>query len=131
MFGQLAALLAAAPGCQPTDTTTDSQPSASAEPAPQGVNDEPTQPGREANEANTSGLIRDNASRAPSDEDRGAAAYKAETPSIPDAAAVASQRLSPQQHYEAGVVKEQAGNSSEAIAHYTTALELDPDFAAA
>lgn len=43
----------------------------------------------------------------------------------------ATQTLSPQQHFDLGVEHEEAGNKSAAIAHFTAALEMDPEFAAA
>jgi tetratricopeptide (TPR) repeat protein len=122
MVGPLAVLLAAALGCQP-GTTADLPPSAFAKPA-QGVNEEPAQG---AVKANTSGPVHDDATHGSSEGDRGAT----ETLPAGGPAVAASQRLSPQQHYEAGVAREQGGASSEAIAHYTAALELDPDFATA
>src|SRR5688572_4751885 len=104
--------MAAALGCY-SDAPTAARPSAAAEPVSQGVTDAPTQPRTEANQASTTAQTADNATRAQSDEDRGAAAANAQIPSIQSAAALSSQKLSPQQHFQAGQEKEKAGNSSE------------------
>ncbi len=116
-------LLSAAPGCQ-SDTSTAAQPRATgAEKSPQ--------PGGAPDRANSSTPTGELSGDDQLTEERDPTATNAEVIPVQDGAELASQRLSPQQHYEAGIKQEQAGNSSAAIAHYTAALELDPDFAVA
>jgi tetratricopeptide (TPR) repeat protein len=128
-FGLSVALLAVAASCQPGSPGATRQPTGSIN-AQKASDKEAHLPHAEPNIERADAPTAEDVAANGSNARHSTKVSEADSPTLM-ATKSASAELSPQQHYEVGLSAEQAGDTDDAIAHYTAALELDPDFAQA